>query len=156
MHVFFSKKTKASCITEKASLALIPHEQKKHVGILDNDIIHFLLGVWYTRCILASRLAVCDEAREMTQHTETSSPQSCAWDVNKSPCGYQLAKPICTRRFQCELRRWGEFPSRLRFVSGRVWWQRGFEAYDMIERVKRSADWKRSFPACSVWPGSLP
>ncbi|GAA6073729.1 uncharacterized [Tachysurus ichikawai] len=40
---------------------------------LDNDIIHFLRGVCYTRCISASRLAVCDEAREMTQHTETSA-----------------------------------------------------------------------------------
>lgn len=40
---------------------------------LDNDIIHFLLGVWYTRCISASRHAVCGEAQEMTQHTETSA-----------------------------------------------------------------------------------
>lgn len=32
-----------------------------------------VFGVWYTRCISASRHAVCGEAREMTQHTEMSA-----------------------------------------------------------------------------------
>lgn len=40
---------------------------------LDNDIIHFLLGVRYTRCISTSRYVVCYQAREMTQHTDTSA-----------------------------------------------------------------------------------
>lgn len=80
---------------------------------LDNDIIHFLLGVWYTRCISASRSAVCDEAQEMTQHTETSAHRAvhrtstkAHVDINKQN---QFAPGVSGATIS--LRSGGDFPS---------------------------------------------